>query len=171
LENLSAASHRKIANHGRRVNARDAAVAASITVAEVETGGRTRVVSRWQSEPTIVCAHPACALHTRRTIPSRSNTGWRRSGMDGRAPRCAIHQCPIATPAQVENSRLEFAQRADDRALFVLQYLMPTCGVSYNKAHILRIPVRLLAQISRTLLIACAAVNPISLLVRKLFPG
>src|SRR5437016_424602 len=55
------------------------------------------------SEHTLLCAQPACAPHTRRTIPSRSNTGWRWNGMDGRAPRCAIHQCPVSTPAQVEN--------------------------------------------------------------------
>ena len=43
--------------------------------------------------------------------------------MDGRAPRCAIHQSPVATPAQVENLRLGFAQSAGDRAFFVLRDL------------------------------------------------
>ena len=41
--------------------------------------------------------HSACAPHRRRPIPSRAKFGWRRDGIDGRAPRCAIHQCPVAT--------------------------------------------------------------------------
>jgi hypothetical protein len=52
---------------------------------------------------TLLCAPPACAPHTRRTIQTRSKFGWRRNGMGGQAPRCAIHQFPVATPAQAEN--------------------------------------------------------------------
>src|SRR3954452_11191292 len=59
--------------------------------------------------------------------------------MDGRAPRCASHQCPVANPNRVEDSRRGFAQSGGGRASFVLQLLSPTCGVSYNKAHTLRI--------------------------------
>ena len=59
--------------------------------------------------------------------------------MDGRAPHCASHQCPVANPNRVEDSRRGFAQSGDGRAFFVFQLLSPTCGVSYNKAHTLRI--------------------------------
>ena len=59
--------------------------------------------------------------------------------MDGRAPRCAIHQCLVANPNRVEGSRRGFAQSGGGRASFVFQLLSPTCGVSYNKAHTLNI--------------------------------
>src|SRR4051812_6370809 len=59
--------------------------------------------------------------------------------MDGRVPRCASHQCPVANPNRVEDSRRGFAQSGGGRASFVFQLLSPTCGVSYNKAHTLRI--------------------------------
>jgi hypothetical protein len=49
-----------------------------------EGGARRRRIDC--PKATLLCAQPACAPHTRRTIPSRSNTGWRRNGMHGRAP-------------------------------------------------------------------------------------
>ncbi len=36
--------------------------------------------------------HSAFAPHRRRPTPSRAKFGWRRNGIDGRAPRCAIHR-------------------------------------------------------------------------------
>src|SRR3954452_11759297 len=84
--------------------------------------------------------------------------------MDGRAPRCASHQCPVANPNRVEGSRRGFAQSGDGRASFAFQLLSPTCGASYNKAHTLRIhygtpraiPMRSLSAALTHMSYACA---------------